>query len=58
MFHAIRSTDSPLIYLSTELREFGIIVTAVHNHWLFDKPRLSKKKSIHLLVCFENMILL
>ncbi|MBU8676231.1 MULTISPECIES: DUF1259 domain-containing protein [Bacillus] len=24
----------------TELREFGIIVTAVHNHWLFDKPRL------------------
>ncbi|MCM2583037.1 DUF1259 domain-containing protein [Bacillus stercoris] len=24
----------------TELHEFGIIVTAVHNHWLFDKPRL------------------
>ncbi|MGG1575355.1 DUF1259 domain-containing protein [Fictibacillus sp. NRS-1165] len=24
----------------TKLRQFGIIVTAVHNHWLFDKPRL------------------
>ncbi|MFA7746463.1 DUF1259 domain-containing protein, partial [Salinicoccus roseus] len=26
--------------LMSELRKFGIIVTAVHNHWLFDKPRL------------------
>ncbi|HBZ11645.1 MAG TPA: DUF1259 domain-containing protein [Bacillus bacterium] len=24
----------------SKLREHGIIVTAVHNHWLFDKPRL------------------
>jgi biotin operon repressor len=24
----------------TKLREHGIIVTAVHNHWLFDQPRL------------------
>lgn len=24
----------------TALRERGLIVTAVHNHWLFDKPRL------------------
>ncbi|SFC40205.1 protein of unknown function [Bacillus sp. UNCCL81] len=24
----------------TALRKRGIIVTAVHNHWLFDKPRL------------------
>lgn len=24
----------------TELRKRGLIVTAVHNHWLFDKPRL------------------
>ncbi|MBY8914497.1 DUF1259 domain-containing protein [Bacillus sp. YC2] len=24
----------------SKLREYGIIVTAVHNHWLFDKPRL------------------
>jgi hypothetical protein len=24
----------------TRLREHGIIVTAVHNHWLFDQPRL------------------
>ncbi|MEH7072000.1 DUF1259 domain-containing protein [Priestia megaterium] len=24
----------------TRLREHGIIVTAVHNHWLFDEPRL------------------
>ncbi|NEU32012.1 DUF1259 domain-containing protein [bacterium LRH843] len=24
----------------TVLREHGIIVTALHNHWLFDKPRL------------------
>lgn len=24
----------------SELREHGIIVTATHNHWLFDKPRL------------------
>ncbi|WP_110943550.1 DUF1259 domain-containing protein [Virgibacillus senegalensis] len=24
----------------TELRERGLIVTAVHNHWLFDDPRL------------------
>ena len=22
------------------LRKHGIIVTALHNHWLFDKPRL------------------
>ncbi|MCQ6281066.1 DUF1259 domain-containing protein [Bacillus sp. EB600] len=28
---------NPLI---SRLREFGIIVTALHNHWLFDKPRL------------------
>lgn len=26
--------------LMTALRKRGIIVTAVHNHWLFDKPRL------------------
>nr|WP_274495758.1 DUF1259 domain-containing protein [Priestia megaterium] len=24
----------------SKLREHGIIVTAVHNHWLFDEPRL------------------
>lgn len=24
----------------TELRKRGLIVTAVHNHWLFDEPRL------------------
>ncbi|WP_245864216.1 DUF1259 domain-containing protein [Fredinandcohnia onubensis] len=24
----------------TELRKRGLIVTAVHNHWLFDRPRL------------------
>lgn len=24
----------------SELRERGIIVTALHNHWLFDEPRL------------------
>ncbi|WP_188430931.1 DUF1259 domain-containing protein [Kroppenstedtia guangzhouensis] len=24
----------------TELRRQGIIVTALHNHWLFEKPRL------------------
>jgi len=24
----------------TALREQGIIVTALHNHWLFEKPRL------------------
>ncbi|MGG3800910.1 DUF1259 domain-containing protein [Metabacillus fastidiosus] len=24
----------------TELRKRGLIVTAVHNHWLFDNPRL------------------
>ncbi|WP_082341107.1 DUF1259 domain-containing protein [Sporosarcina globispora] len=24
----------------TELRRRGLIVTAVHNHWLFDRPRL------------------
>lgn len=24
----------------TELRKRGIIVTALHNHWLFDEPRL------------------
>jgi hypothetical protein len=24
----------------SKLREHGIIVTALHNHWLFDKPRL------------------
>ncbi|WP_315970017.1 DUF1259 domain-containing protein [Bacillus massilinigeriensis] len=24
----------------TELRRRGLIVTAVHNHWLFDEPRL------------------
>ncbi|MBT2573124.1 DUF1259 domain-containing protein [Bacillus sp. ISL-51] len=24
----------------SKLREYDIIVTAVHNHWLFDKPRL------------------
>ncbi|MRG85668.1 DUF1259 domain-containing protein [Salinibacillus xinjiangensis] len=24
----------------TKLREHGIKVTAIHNHWLFDKPRL------------------
>ncbi|WLV25858.1 DUF1259 domain-containing protein [Aciduricibacillus chroicocephali] len=24
----------------SELRERGIIVTALHNHWLFDNPRL------------------
>lgn len=24
----------------TALRRRGIIVTAIHNHWLFDKPRL------------------
>nr|WP_246092669.1 DUF1259 domain-containing protein [Terrilactibacillus laevilacticus] len=24
----------------TELRKRGFIVTAVHNHWLFDNPRL------------------
>jgi hypothetical protein len=22
------------------LRENGILVTAIHNHWLFDKPRI------------------
>ena len=26
--------------LMSALRKRGIIVTAVHNHWLFDKPRL------------------
>ena len=26
--------------LMTALRKRGIIVTAVHNHWLFDEPRL------------------
>ncbi|PGL70963.1 DUF1259 domain-containing protein [Bacillus sp. AFS055030] len=26
--------------LMTALRKRGITVTAVHNHWLFDKPRL------------------
>ena len=25
--------------LLTELRKQGIIVTAIHNHWLFDEPR-------------------
>ncbi|MFF2876189.1 DUF1259 domain-containing protein [Gottfriedia sp. NPDC057991] len=29
--------------LMTALRKRGIIVTAVHNHWLFDKPRLMYK---------------
>ncbi|MCM3588928.1 DUF1259 domain-containing protein [Mesobacillus maritimus] len=24
----------------TELRKRGILVTALHNHWLFDEPRL------------------
>lgn len=24
----------------SELRKQGILVTALHNHWLFDKPRL------------------
>jgi hypothetical protein len=29
-----------IIPLVTKLRQHGIIVTAIHNHWLFDDPRL------------------
>jgi hypothetical protein len=33
----LQSEINPFI---SELRRHGIIVTALHNHWLFEKPRL------------------
>jgi len=33
----LQSEINPFI---SKLRQHGIIVTAIHNHWLFDKPRL------------------
>lgn len=42
----------------SKLREHDIIVTAVHNHWLFDKPRLMYMhfESIDKPISFANKV--